>query len=239
MKSLDEMKAQQAAELATLEKQHALASKLPVTPWFVLLPSKATGYPSASIKVQGIRGAIEALKAFTVVPFAEHRDGCLRLVPMEYVPEQARDKVSAQWAFQLKVDTHFFSHCGAGTNLKISFFARVSGASAADIVSITLDVTGPNYIGSFMALAARAQFRNSGAYGQGRAVVSGSKGPNVVLAAECGRVIDWATGGDDWANYSYLIATELEGTDATAAELVEPFNVLQNLSDQFDAKEGQ
>jgi hypothetical protein len=236
MKSLEQMKAQQAREIANLEAKHALAAKLPIMPWFVLLAGKPGNYHSVSIKVEGIRGAIEAIKAFTVVPFAEHRDGCLSLVPMEFVPESKRDKTSAQWAFQLKVDTHFFSHCGAGTNLKIQFYARVAGAGGNDVVSVTLDVKGPGYIGSFNQLAAQANFKNSGSFGHGRAVVYGSVKPNSALNGACQRYYKWASGSEEWANFSYLISTELEGVDVLGSELVEPLNILRNLSDEFDAK---
>ena len=232
MRTMAQLEAEQAAAVAKLKKQHAVAACLPVAPDYVDA-SSAMGWPLATYKVEGLRGALEMLKRFTVVPFTEFRNGFLRLQPMQFVPVEQRDKHAAQWALSIDVSTHFLSHCGAGTTVRVKFFARVEGL---DVVNVWLDVKGPGYIGSFNALGATCKTRNTGNFGHGTAVVPGSARPNAPLSGAADRVQAWGTGGDDWANHSYLVHTDLEGQDTPGAELKHAVEVLTNLSTEFDAK---
>lgn len=228
MKTIEQLQAEQAKALAALKAEHELAALMPAPPTYVST-SRLTGSPWVSYKVEGLRGALELFKLFTVVPFAEYRDGCLSLKPGELLKPEARDKFASQWAYSIDVSTNFESHCGAGTTLKIKFFARVPGVDVP--VHVTADVTGPGYIGSFNALGASCQWKAN-------KVVRGSKAPNRALCG-VGRLIAWGTGSEEWANYSYLVSAEYADIDQSFEDLREAMLNLQNLSDEFDAKVAQ
>lgn len=225
MKTIEQLQAEQSKAIRKLQAEHNLAALMPLPPSTVMADT-LTGSPWVSYKVEGIRGALEVLKAFTVVPFSEYRDGCCSLKPMELIPEAKRDTNCAQWALSLDVSTHFFSRCGAGTNVKVVFFARIP---TAGLVRITLDITGPGYIGSFNQLGATCQIRKN-------QVVRGSVQANRALDGATTRYIKWASGGDDWASFSYLVPAEYADMDQPAETLKEALNCLLNLSDEFDAK---
>lgn len=233
MQTIEQLQAKQAATMARLEKELAVAKLLPAVPHYVDA-SANMGWPLASYKVKGIRGAIAMLKAFTVVPFTEYRDGCTRLQPVQFVPESKRDTHAGQWALAIGVNTDFVSTCNAGTDVRIRFFARVEGL---DVVNIWLDVEGPNYIGSFQALAADCQMRNTGRFGHGRTVVAGSVRPNAAMNRATDKFIQWSTGTPERANIDYLVRADLANVDTPAAELTHALAVLTGLSAEFDAKE--
>jgi len=227
MQTVEQLKAKQAAELAKLEAANALAALLPIPPKMAFA-ERVTGTPFVCYDVDGVAGAIEAIKLFTVVPFTEYRNGSLKLCPMQFVPEEKRDVHAGQWALQIDVKHHFFSHCGAGTTATIKFFARVQGVDVP--VHIWLDIKGQGYIGSMPKWAPTASIKR-GRFGHesGGGVERGSVRANVILSSQCQRTITWGTGGDDWANHSYLVSADYADQDATPDELTHALAVLENL----------
>ncbi|MNQ72355.1 hypothetical protein D3C85_870570 [compost metagenome] len=231
MQSINELKAKQARELADLEAHHAFAKLLPVMPYHVNL-TMSTGTPCASIKVEGIGGALEALKAFTIVPFTEYRDGStLRLEPMTLIRGIDKDKYADQWAVSVRTDTNFCGEMGPHTSVKVWFYARIEGAYQANgMVCITLDVNGPDYIGNFKALAPSCEY-TSNARTQ---VKRGSIRPNAALNGYCDRFHSWSVPGNR-ALYDFLIVGDYADQDATGPkQLSHLFGQLQNMSDEFD-----
>lgn len=233
MQSIDDLKAKQARELAELEARHKFAALLPFAPSYIAL-NAATGTHRVSFKVEGLGGALEALKAFTVAPFTEYRDGNLHLKPVALCKGADPDKHSDQWAVSLVVETDFLSHIGKPhTDAKMKFFARVPGVVEANgLVHVTLDIKGPDYIGGFDALAATCAFTGKG---RGRHVAHNSKAPNLALNAYCDRVISYGGMGEDRAHYEYLICTDYADQDCSGSkELSHLYGQLQNMADEFD-----
>lgn len=238
MQDINELKAQQAQqarELAELEAKQAFAQLLPLAPSYVTV-SALTGTPRASFKVQGLGGALEALKAFTIVPFTEYRGGgCLNLKPIALCKGIDADKHADQWAASLVADTTFISDLGPHTKVKLKFFARIPGAFQANgVIHVTLDIQGPDYIGMFNALGASCELSPGR-----KQVKQGTKRPNDALNGYFDRVITWAS-DDTSANYEYLICSDWSDKDATGPkELSHLFGQLQNMSDEFDNKEAK
>jgi hypothetical protein len=229
MQDINELKAKQARELADLKAMQDFAQLLPLAPSYVRA-SLVAGTPRATIKVEGIGGALEALKLFTIVPFTEYRDGCLNLKPIAFCKGIDADKHADQWAASLVAETTFISDLGPHTKVKLKFFARIPGALQANgVVHITLAIKGPDYIGMFNALGASCELS------PGRKQVrQGTKRPNNALNGYCDRVISWAS-DDTTANYEYLICSDYADQDATGPkELSHLFGQLQNMSDEFD-----
>lgn len=222
MKTVEQLKAEQAAQLAALEAQHAIASKLPGTPWYVT-ESRATGCPGASYKVKGLRGALELFRQFeTVVPFAKVREGCLYLRPVECLPEKVRENAVGEFAVKLDVTQGFRGQFGP--TVKMHFWARVENLG---VIEITADIEGPGYIGAFHSLGCSYRMR-------GEQVERGSVRPNAALYGACQDTIRWA-GSDDSAHYTYLIGADYQGEDNEIATLGHAPAILQNLADELDA----
>lgn len=236
MQSIDDLKAKQAQELAKLEAEHKFAALLPFEPSYIAL-SCATGTPRVSFKVEGLGGALEALKAFTVVPFTEYRNGGLHLKPVALCEGADPDRHSDQWAVSLVAETDFLSHLGYPlTTVKLKFFARVPGVIETNgIVRVTLDIQGPDHIGGFNALAATCAFTGKGS---GRHIERNSKAPNLALNGYCDRVISYGGMGDNRAYYVYLIHSDYADQDCSGSkELSHLYGQLQNMADEFDNKE--
>lgn len=228
MKSVEQLKAEQAKALANLEAQHAIANAMPVRPHYVD-PSRLIGCPSASIKVKGFKGARDALAEFTVVPFAEYRNGCLSLKPLELLPEKVREDECANWAVQISVEQ---MHGGYGPNLKMRFYARIPGMPAPSLISVTLDVEGPDYIGAFRKVGAEYRLKRDGI-----TVDRDSIRPNARLNGHTDKVIRWASGGSDSFYFSYLISADYADEDAAPDQLAHCFATLENIISEFEGNE--
>lgn len=225
MKSIQELQAKQAKELAELEAAHKIAAELPVKPSSVQAWA-TTGEPWVNFKVQGIRGAIELIRQFLIVPFAEYRNGTLSLKPLEQLPPEFAANNSAGYAFDLNVSESVGSF---GPRAKLSFFARLP---VAGLVRVNLDIEGPNYIGTFYALKPDYQTW------QGRLKKSSPVRPNPELNGASDKVIKWAGGSADHIVYSYLFVADQVDIDQPGSELTHAVDQLQNLSDAHDAKGG-
>lgn len=233
MQSIEELKAKQAQELADLEAKHKFTALLPFAPSYLAIKA-ATGTPRASFKVKGLGGALEALKAFTIVPFTEYRDGALHLKPVALCKGADPDKHSDQWGASFVAETDFLSHLGyPHTTVKLKFFARVPGVIETNgLVHITLDIQGPDYIGGFNALGASCTFAGKG---RARHVVRGSKAPNAAVNSYFDRVISYGGMAEDRAHYEYLICTDYADQDCSGdKELSHLYGQLQNMADEFD-----
>lgn len=232
MQSIEEMKAQQARELAALEAKHKLAALMPLAPSYVAADT-ATGTPRVSYKVQGLAGALEVLQAFTVVPFTEYRDGFLHLKPIAFCKGIDADKHADQWGASIVAETSFTSNLGYPlTTIKVKFFARIPGLELANgVVHVTLNVTGPDYIGAFNVLGASCQYTSNNR----SQVKAGSIRPNAALNG-AGRLIAWSIDSNS-AHHEYLINSDFADQDATGnKELSHLYATLQNLADEFDNK---
>lgn len=230
LQSIEALKAKQARELAELEAQHAVAHFLPLAPSFVYLPQG--GEIQARIPVEGLGGALEALKLFTVVPFAEYRNGTTLLFkPMALIPGIDKDKHCDQFAASLITDTSF---SGASTEVKVKFFSRIDdGSKGGRIIEILLEVgepKGADYRHNFKKMGARCEWTDNGRL----KVKQGTIRPNAALYGYGDRFQAWGVPSGR-ALHEYLFAADYADQDARGPkELSHLFGQFQNMADEFD-----
>lgn len=188
LKTVEELKAAQAKELAKLEAQHRIAAKLPegVEAWYIE-PMSALKCPHISIRVDGIAGAVEVLEKFTIVPMGIERKSCTRVAPRALLKDK---QVATPYDVNLCVDQIAGS---TSPGAKVACYIQLPEIG---VVSVTLDVRGPGYIGSYPGMSARYDMR-------GRRVLRDTIRPNLALYAASDEVIKWAA-GDNAIDYSYL-----------------------------------
>lgn len=235
MESIEALKAKQARELADLKAKHAFAALLPVKPFHVDL--NTSHVPYAIIAVEGLGEALEALKAFTIVPFTEYRNGTeLHLKPMALIPGIDKDKHCDQFAASLISDTSFCGEGGPRTTIKVCFFARIPGAyQAGQIVRIALDVSEPRgqdwrhnnrYLGATCEYTSNARSQ----------VKRGSIRPNAALNGYGDSFHAWSVPGDQ-ALHEFLFSADFADQDASGPkQLSHLYGQLQNMADEFDNK---
>ena len=229
MQTVEQLQAKQAAELAALQREHAIANALPLAPSSIVevkgLPPKAT------YKVQGVRGALELLQKFPViVPFTQYRNGWLRLTPLELVPEHHQtSNTDGAYAAHLNTNYHAESHCNAGTDAKLKFFTRAEGVG---IVQISADITGPDYIGGYHRL--NPTTNQKGARGR---IVERTFSANPMLNGYFDRVQYWSTGDigpiKAWANVDYLLCADTDA-DSAPEKQSHAIGQLVNLADELE-----
>ena len=227
MKTIDQLKTEQAVELAKLEAKHAIAASLPtgVEAWYID-PKSAYGIPHIGVKVKGLLGALNTLKKFVVVPFAEHRNGCLYLKPLELFAEKTASDLIGNYAFQLNVDqivgTRHTVHIAA--NAKMYFYARIAGG----LGFVSLDITGPGHIGAYDALG--ASYRMNGARGMGDSVLRNTIRPNNKLWSIADKTVPWGSGSTNAISYGYLFVADHYDVDQPGDELTNCVDVLANIA---------
>lgn len=226
MKSLDELKAQQAKELAELEKAHAIAACLPVEGARVM-PFAATGTPWVNYKVKGIAGALDLIRAFVVVPFGEYRNGCLKLAPAEQLSEAWREDNAACWAASLHVNQSVGERHSYGPSARVTFFARVPGVG---LVRVNADIAGQGYIDSCPRFSASYQIK------AGR-LIRDSVRANAKLNGYADKYIKWAGGDAENLVYEYLFSADVADDDMPGADCSHLCGQFEAMADELDVKE--
>lgn len=230
LQSIEALKAKQARELAELEAQHAVAHFLPLVPSFVYIPQG--GEIQARIPVEGLGGALEALKLFTVVPFAEYRNGTTLIYkPMALIPGIDKDKHCDQFAASLVSDTSFSSNA---TTVQVKFFARIPDIFRDNgIVEIVLEVSEPkgaDYRHNYKKMGARCEWTDAGRL----QVKRGSIRPNPALYGYGDRFQAWGV-PNGRALHEFLFSADYADQDASGPkELSHLFGQFQNMADEFD-----
>lgn len=233
MQSINDLKAKQAKELAALEEQHKFAAYLPVMPSFMNLKA-GDGAPEVRYNVVGFGGALEVVKGFTIAQFTEFRDGLgLHLRPTALCRGIDKDKYADQFAASIQADTSFSSETEPQTSIKFRFYARVPGFyQAGQLVHVVLHVEGPDYIGNHKKLAASCDFNSRGSH-----ILAGSVRPNAALNGYGDRFISWSVPGNR-ALHEFLFCGDYADQDLSGPkELSHLYAQLQNMADEFDAKE--
>lgn len=230
LKSIEALKAKHARELADLELQHAVATLLPLAPSFVHFSQD--GETTARIQVEGLGGALEALKLFTVVPFTEYRNGPnLLFKPMALIPGIDKEEHCDDWAASLITDTSFSSN---STEVKVKFFSRIDdGSRGGQIIEILLEVSEPkgaDYRHNFKKMGARCEWSDAGRL----QIKHGSIRPNSALYGYGDKFQAWSVPGSR-ALHEYLFKADYADQDASGPkELSHLFGMFQNMADEFD-----
>lgn len=234
MKTIEQLQADQARELETLKKQHALASDpfFPCPPDRVQLTGRGVGNDWVSYKVEGLRGALELFRKFNnVVPMYAARTSCTRIRPAENMTEE--DLSSCKGPFALDITARTTAERRTA-DVEVKFFARVSDGRA---VRVTLKVNGPDYIGAYGKLRADATEERDRRTGR---IISRAFNANVELHAGCDHFISWGTGETGqvktYCDHSHFFSADHDA-DGTAEENSHALSMLQNICDRLEPVE--
>lgn len=234
MKTIEQLQAEQARELETLKKQHALASDLllPCPPDSVQLTGRGVGNDWVSYKVDGLRGALELFRRFNnVVPMYAARTSCTRIRPAENMTEQELSNCKGPFALDITARTNAERRTA---DVEVKFFTRVSDGRA---VRVTLKVKGPDYIGAYGKLRATATEEHDRRTGR---VISRGFKANTELHAGCDHFISWSSGEigaiKTYCEHSHFFSADHDA-DGTAEENSHALGILQNLCDSLEPVE--
>lgn len=227
MKSIEELKAEQAKQLANLEREHAIADAMPTPPHTV----HAFSTPWVIYKVKGLRAAVDLFAQFpAVVPCWTALDGCRYLQPLADMKPNAADRIDGgPYAVVLEVETVLEGPGGPGA--KLFWWSTAPGF----LVCVRVEIEGPGYIGAYWAMASDYREDRSP---RGRVVRSRQWKGNTVLRAAADRVFAWATGDSlTRARHSYVWQADHEETADTGADMSHALAMLQNLADELEPVE--
>lgn len=220
MKTLEEMKAEQAKALAKLEAEHALAALAPVPPDSVQLSPKSTRPPWIVYRKKPLSAALAILAAYTVAPFNRYRGTFTQLTP----PGTCEDGEEVGGPFAVALDVSQGE--GFGPSATLYFFAPVGDGLAR----IVIDIDGPDYIGGFSALAAGRQPIMGGRFGN--EVIGYTFTANQALNGLADSFVHWGGGSKKDAHFTYLFQADSE-EPAPAEEMTHALGQLRNLRDEF------
>lgn len=226
MKTIDQLNADHARAVATLTAELAVASALPVTPHRVMQTGKSIGAPWATYKVKGLRGALELIRQFNVVPATVLRDSCTSIKPVEQIAEDKHGKASGNYAAWLNVS----EMQGYSASAKLLFFTRVEGFG---LVRVCADIEGPDYIGAYSALRPVAREQRD----RNNRVISRTFAANDELYAMTDYRIIWNSGDSSPVKTSseisyFLCADQMD--DLPGAKQSHALAQLGTLADKFE-----
>lgn len=208
MKSVEELKAEQAKALATLQAEHEIAALAPIPPVRAMLVG--TGERAwLTYEPADMWEALDIMRAFDPLPFNEYKGTFTRYEPEE-VHERPGNKHKGEYRsgpYILRIETDGGE--GFGPNAELRFFARLG----SDIVSIHCSLRRPGYGPShWPSYAASFQANERGRSRQlhGNRYIAGDFRASSKLSAMTDKVTAWGSGsGASW-RYSYFIAADTE-----------------------------
>jgi hypothetical protein len=229
MKSIADLQAEHAAAMEKAEAELAIAALAPVTPDSVQLPFKSfrgKGYsrpPLIVFRKASLSRALEIIAGFPViVPFYKFRGTFLQTVPQGEQDEKSEEQ-GGPFAFRLDVS----QGDGFGPSAKLEFFSRLTDGR---LVSVWIDIDGPDYIGGFSALGAGRRPIYGGRGGQ--EIVGYDFSGNAALNGYSDSLIKWGTGDKKAAHFAYLFQADQE-EEAAPADQTHALGQLVNLRDEF------
>ncbi len=210
MQTVEEMKAKQAADLAKLEAEHAIACNLPLPPKMAMLVS--TGEKAwITYEAPDLWAALDLMAKFEPIGFYKFKGTYTRFEPEAINDARKRDKGESDgvaMVAKLTVDQGE----GFGPNVALSFFAYVG----ADICQIKIDLRPTGYgPPSWWQYAARfnAHPRGQSRTLDGNRYISGDFMPNPNLSGMTDSYVKWGTGSREGARYTYAITADCEAAD--------------------------
>lgn len=218
MKSLDEMKREQAAALAKLEAEHAIASAAPLPPKSVMLtsvPEKAW----VSYEAESLWHALDILDAFQPLAMRKYKGTYTRFQP-DALPDAKRgEEVAAPFLAALDVSQGE----GFGPTVTLFFFARLG----ADICKIRVQLRS-GYNDRFGQYGATFQ---PDARGSGKRLDHrGHWNANGTLNGMADSSIKWGSGDEKGAHYCYYVMADNESEDGTAESADHGRPTLENIA---------
>lgn len=224
MKTLDELKAEQAAALAKLELEHAIASLCPVPPHSVM--KTATGDTAwISYKAPSLWAALDILAQFKPIAIHKFKGTYTRLEPAAINARRTRDKGEDKGGpYVAIIETNGGDRFGPYASF--DFFAFVG----ADICKIKVSIES-GYIGQAPAYGARFVKHTGGrsrVMGD-RAFIYGSFNPNPTLSGMSQGYVSWGGSDDSW-RMTYLIGADDESDDGAAEWDIDAVYRLENIA---------
>lgn len=206
MKTIEELKAEQAAQMESLQREHAIANTCPIPPrYIVMLPGKDHD-PWLSYQAKTLIEATDILRAFHVLPVYHFKGNTFAVTMPESImsTRERRDYVEqglekrGPFACWIEVD-----HASYGTRAELVFYVQLPTGAARVGVRF-----GADYIGNCHRLKAEAfetrDYRNRL---QSRAFRS-----NIEARTVADHIVSWGTYEQEpiktSARHSYLFAAE-------------------------------
>lgn len=210
MKTVEELKAEQAAALAKLEKEHALAQLAPVPPLSVQITSASLGH-WLTYEAPDLFAAVEIMRNFAPLPFEQFKSTFTRFVPEALnVGRYAGERVNGP--FVAKIDVTQGE--GFGPTVTFKFFAKLG----ADIAEIHVRLRHGMGADQWAQYGASFQAHNGGRDErlESRRYIVGTYRQNSTLGGMADNVIRWASGDGRSAHYQYSIMADAVNADGTA-----------------------
>lgn len=204
MKTIEQLKAQQAAELAALEREIAVAAQCPIPPASVR--ETHTDCPWVIYKAPSLVQALDIMTALPIVPIWQYRGTFTQFMPEECAGDKDGDIVGGPYAVGMRVS----QGRGYGPCPRLQFFWRLE----CGLVQVTVDLEPENGPGHFWQFGAAPIMRGP----RGHEEVAEYKANNK-LYASADNYVKWVTGSSDSAAFSYhWIADTQEGGSEYALE---------------------
>lgn len=225
MKTVEQLREEQAKEIAKLEAEHATARLCPLVPDAVQMTRTAKDMPWISYRKRSLSGALDIIAAYTVVPCYKFRKTFLQIVPRGRADDDSEEK-EGPFAIVMTVN----QGKGYGPNLELYFFGLLDDGSTA---RINVGIEGPDYIGGFSALGAT---RTPIAWNYRNHPTEWRIGPGR-LAGFADSLVQWSTGSPNDTRFSYLLCADDE-LRRPGPEMSHAMGQLRNIRDEFQPLKG-
>jgi hypothetical protein len=213
MMTVDELKAKQAAELAKLEAEQAIAALAPVPPHRAMLVG--TGERAwISYEAADLWAALDIMAAFQPVAFYQFKGTYTRFEPEPINDKRTRDKGESD-GVPLVALIETGGGEGFGPNATLAFFAYLGD----DLCKVKIDLRPAGYgPASWWQYAARFQAdpRGQSRRLDGQRYISGTFMPNDKLAGMTDRRVRWGSGSREAWQFTYALCADYANADYSA-----------------------
>jgi hypothetical protein len=208
MKTLEQLKAEQAKQTAELMRQHEAANACPLVPDQVTIVGAGDRAPWVSYKRETLAQALEVFKAFSVIPSEHFRASSSVIMPREVMTKrETRDYVENERAqssgpYACWLDVRHYGHANSDS-AELVFYAQTGAGPVR--VSVKF---GAGYIGQCHGLRAVIVSREHDRRGT---VIAQKFGRNPEAAAMADHVIKWGAyegAKEESAQFSYLFVSD-------------------------------
>lgn len=208
MMTLEEMKAKQAADLAKLEREHALATLAPVPPKSVQLTSAGLGH-WISYRVPTLWDALDLARKFQPVAFYQFKGTYTRFVPA--VLNTGKDEgelIGGPYFAKLDVSQGE----GFGPTVYLAWFAFLGDDICMIRAELEREGFGGHGFGQYSASFQRNE-RGRSRRLEGQRYIRGDFRANGTLSAFFDKVTYWGSGSEESAHIQYAITADAVADD--------------------------
>lgn len=208
MKTLDELKAEQAKQIAELERQHQVANACPFPPRQVTIVNATERAPWVGYQTETLAQALEMFAAFDVIPSEHFRGTFSVIMPRECMTKrEARDyaenpRAESSGPYACWLDVSHYAHANSDA-AELTFYAQTGAGPVR--VSIKF---GAGYIGQCHGLRAVIVSSERDRLGT---VIAQRFGRNPEAGALADHVVKWGAyegAKETSARFSYLFCAD-------------------------------